>query len=332
MRACLLILLASLCIAYANETKGFKMNVTLWYPEGNPREMTEEELRNFDHRRGLEGALGSDGSSFIHDQVNINNFYVIGKIYWGANAEPMEMFWDTGSFLTNAPSTDCEGCNYTFLFDACNDATTIKSDWYDDTTYLDGSFVEGHVYKSRAGLDDAGTFSMDYFPYLALNGSNQDEDGPLFDGIVGLAQGIQHPDYESDWLDAIPEVDSNGDQLPFEDGEEYLFMNHLLKNDLIEKRQLGVYFTNYDEGNHMYFGGFDTSFVNEADIVWKDLYYSELTPHWDIEGGDVTIGSASIPLSNYIEYATLDTGTTLSYFPHGVFSEMLNWINGYYYQ
>ena len=113
----------------------------------------------------------------------------------------------------------------------------------------------------------------------------------------------------------------------FTNTDDVLYMNYLKKQGVITKRELGVYFTDYANGNHMYFGGYDTSVV-QGEFTWAPLMSRKAYTHWDLVGGPVNYDGNTLDGALEISYATLDTGSTLAYFPTDTFNQLLKIING----
>ena len=211
--------------------------------------------------------------------------------------------------------------NFFLLFlSAQNDPETVPSPEVTNITYLDGNTVSGRIVSTRAGVDPYGDFEVEHFPVLAVNASNEFRD-PLYSGIVGLAASSLPQYLEDEWFDE-EQVEV------YDTSEDILFMNYLKKQGVITQRWLGVYFTNYYEHNHLYFGGYDHTIV-KGTPTWIDLieYPTYGGAHWDVEGGPVYYGDSKYPAGPELTYVTLDTGTTQTYLDDDTYFELIYLMN-----
>ena len=97
-----------------------------------------------------------------------------------------------------------------------------------------------------------------------------------------------------------------------------LIVPELARKGLIDKSMFATSYHEVDQQSYIYFGGYE---VDKApSVTWFPLI-KKSNKFWQIKTSSVYYGESFI--SDSISDAILDTGTSLTYFPYGVFASLI---------
>ena len=229
--------------------------------------------------------------SITKDITNFKDLQYFGTLYIGSKRQKMTFIYDTGSAWVWFPTTLCQTCPTTNLYDINKVLNLPGKNQKEKQKAIDNTEVEILVY----GTGEVGGIRVTEDVYLHRKGPEMvkdfimlgivianDIDGDIADGILGL--GPTQPD-----------------------GDRGNFVTVLKNQGLIDYEMFSFDFKLEGEKSKMIFGDIDREIVkNMNDFVWVPMKGEE--DYWSLPLKSVEFGSKKT--LKEAKYAVIDTGSS----------------------